>query len=691
MNKHCIPAFYVSICCHFLLFMAFFCRIQAQTHGTDSLKRVLAAAENDSLRCATLTLLAETAPDGEWEVFNNRLGNCSREAFRVAGRLNLKKFYARAFGLSLNNQGLIWQRLNEAGKEVSCYLAANRIFKAISDTGCMATSLSNIGVCYLIRHMTDSALACFKSSHDLSLAVNDRSGLANSLMNIGNVHYRRNAMQTALVFYEKSLKLSVELKDDWQTALTLRKIGNIYSDLFEYGKAGEYFKKAMLLCSGTGDLLGYSETLAAVSVIAINLKHYEEAEKGLKECLAINGRYDFVSRNADLLLHLGEIYLIQHRKTDTVLSYFSAALRLLSDRDSERAGTIASRLARLYKEKGDLSAARNYGEKALHIAQNFGNADMAIAAAAVLQPIYTTNGDYKKALHVANLVNLLSDSIFNAKNRLAAIRSQYRSDYLMRSVADSLKILHEKENYEYRINTEKRRRYMIVLCSVILLLLLLLLIQKMWHRQKLKVAALRNDIASDLHDEIGASIASIRLTAGSAARSPDQRQREDSFKNIEETSLEIAKSMSDIIWSVKPGNDRVLLLLDKMQRSGQELCRHTDTEFVFRRGHISGDPLLSPSERRHVYLIYREALHNCVKHAGATEIDVRVSFDNRLLQLEVQDNGRGFDETNIMAGNGLNNMRQRAAALGATLDVESVAGSYTRVTLECRTGHRNVA
>jgi signal transduction histidine kinase len=85
--------------------------------------------------------------------------------------------------------------------------------------------------------------------------------------------------------------------------------------------------------------------------------------------------------------------------------------------------------------------------------------------------------------------------------------------------------------------------------------------------------------------------------------------------------------------------------------------------------------------RRQLYLAFKECVNNAARHSGCARAEVALAVDGRRLVLEVADDGRGFDPSSARRGNGLANLRKRAAALGAGLDVRSEPGRGTRVVL----------
>jgi len=79
--------------------------------------------------------------------------------------------------------------------------------------------------------------------------------------------------------------------------------------------------------------------------------------------------------------------------------------------------------------------------------------------------------------------------------------------------------------------------------------------------------------------------------------------------------------------------------------------------------------------------MFKEIIYNAARHAQATRVEVRFHAGPRQLRLSVQDNGIGFDQGQTRSGNGLKNLRRRAADLGGTLEIETGPDKGTRVTL----------
>jgi signal transduction histidine kinase len=140
--------------------------------------------------------------------------------------------------------------------------------------------------------------------------------------------------------------------------------------------------------------------------------------------------------------------------------------------------------------------------------------------------------------------------------------------------------------------------------------------------------------------------------------------------------------MSDIVWAINPAKDHLSDLTQRMRRLAADAFTASNTAFTLDLPASGQEVALGANLRREVFLIFREAIANAIKHAGCSEAAVRMAVDDGVLRLEIRDNGRGFDLDSPTDGHGLASLRSRAAALGGSLKIVSAPGAGTIVTLE---------
>jgi ligand-binding sensor domain-containing protein/signal transduction histidine kinase len=198
-------------------------------------------------------------------------------------------------------------------------------------------------------------------------------------------------------------------------------------------------------------------------------------------------------------------------------------------------------------------------------------------------------------------------------------------------------------------------------------------------RRLLALERMRTRIAMDLHDEIGSNLSLIAMVSEVAGRTAkqDDPQVAHWLSLIASTSRETVDAMSDIVWIVNPNKDRLGDLTQRMRRVADEACSAANIALVFVTPADESGLKLGIDTRRELFLIFKEAMNNIVRHAHCTETRIELGLDSDALQLRLNDNGRGFDVSGAATGNGLASMRRRAQHVGGDLDISSVTTGTT--------------
>lgn len=198
----------------------------------------------------------------------------------------------------------------------------------------------------------------------------------------------------------------------------------------------------------------------------------------------------------------------------------------------------------------------------------------------------------------------------------------------------------------------------------------------------------RTRIAQNIHDDVGASLTRISLLAQHAQHEVAGGSK--FFDEIYGTATEITRSLDEIVWAVNPKFDDVESLANYLGNFAQRFldlarlrCRLDMPDRL--------PPIPLPSDTRHtIFLCFKEALNNVVRHARATAVQIGLELRDRRLVISIQDDGRGLaaaaadpvaNRNRASSGNGLENMRQRMAGVGGDCEIASQPGQGTRVVL----------
>ena len=203
------------------------------------------------------------------------------------------------------------------------------------------------------------------------------------------------------------------------------------------------------------------------------------------------------------------------------------------------------------------------------------------------------------------------------------------------------------------------------------------------HSRELSIVEERNRIARELHDAVSQKLFSLRLTAdaASALLERDPKRAAEELTTVRRLAAEASRELRTIVVGHRPpelAGDG----LDRALRKQIELLDRVHAPDL----HFTGSgcvPKLTEQGQEVVYRIAQEALHNALRHANATRIDVTLTADVDVTVLRVTDDGVGFLPASTVAGRrlGLTSMRQRAAEAGGTLTVTSEPGGGTTIRL----------
>jgi PAS domain S-box-containing protein len=189
----------------------------------------------------------------------------------------------------------------------------------------------------------------------------------------------------------------------------------------------------------------------------------------------------------------------------------------------------------------------------------------------------------------------------------------------------------------------------------------------------------RKRIATDLHDDIGSTLTRISLLGEVARQQAGSTDRSvvEPLSSIASLSRELVDSMSDIVWAINPKKDHLSDLSQRMRHFASDLFTARQVDFRFRTPDTDGDVAVGANVRRELFLVFKEAVNNVVRHSACTEAALEFRAEPDGLVLVVSDNGRGFDVRRASDGHGLLSMRQRTEALGGRFEVISTPGEGT--------------
>lgn len=193
----------------------------------------------------------------------------------------------------------------------------------------------------------------------------------------------------------------------------------------------------------------------------------------------------------------------------------------------------------------------------------------------------------------------------------------------------------------------------------------------------------RKRSSQDFHDEAGNKITRIALVTELAKQQVSKDYKlKDYLRKIEENVQELNAGMRDFIWALDPGKDTLQETLIRFEDFATVFCEEAGVHF---KSEYPSEEfihnVMNMNERRHLLMMLKECLNNSLKHAAPKQIIFKVSREEQQITVSLTDDGKGFYVNQKSSGQGLNNLKERAKAIQAHLDIQSDSQNGTSVTI----------
>jgi ligand-binding sensor domain-containing protein/signal transduction histidine kinase len=205
--------------------------------------------------------------------------------------------------------------------------------------------------------------------------------------------------------------------------------------------------------------------------------------------------------------------------------------------------------------------------------------------------------------------------------------------------------------------------------------------------QAVKLERMRTAIATDLHDDIGASLSQIAVLSEVARidRNLGPSQPNDRLDRVATLARELADSMSDVVWSIRAEPEGLDSLVRRMREFAGDLLESQGIGFELCAPAKDPHLQLSLQARRQLLLIFKECIHNAARHSRCTAVAAEFEASDHEIVLRVRDNGRGIDQTGGAparnGGNGIPSMKTRAESLGGRMEWTAPPGGGCTVAV----------
>jgi signal transduction histidine kinase len=198
-------------------------------------------------------------------------------------------------------------------------------------------------------------------------------------------------------------------------------------------------------------------------------------------------------------------------------------------------------------------------------------------------------------------------------------------------------------------------------------------------RQIKKQHEIRKNIATDLHDDLGSTLNSVKLFTNLAISGVKQ---EESLQQVKDNLTEATMSLRDMIWVLDDSLDTVDELITRLKQFTIPVASASNINAIIKADNEVNDRQLTKEEKRNLFLICKEAVNNSIKYSGADKINVHIKGSGKKIAILITDNGKGFNVDEVKKGYGLKNMQYRAGQVKYTIALQSSPGKGTSVEIK---------
>ncbi|HYK44656.1 MAG TPA: histidine kinase [Parafilimonas sp.] len=649
-----------------LIFVPYSHLAHPQNKTIDSLQHLLHTQKEDTNKVNTLNKLCVAENNNA----NYSIGlQYGRDALSISEKMNFKKGKASAY----YNLACSYGGQNDQLEARKNYSKALELYEAVNDKQGVAESKLWIGHTFTVLEENYSlALKNYYEALKLFEELNDDENLASAYQFIGGTWFSYGNLQEASKFFIATLKVSMRMHDSARIAQAYISISGVYTAQENYTKAIEYLifgKRLFEAMRHRGPIWGVPFCYTTIGNI------YE--------------------RQGDSAGATGNRELAKNKYTGALNNYFTG-LKFWKEINARGDAWSYTSIGNINIKLGNLSIAKSFLEKGLQLSAELSDKEGLNYSYGSLSHLDSMLGNYRQAYEHYKMYILYRDSLVNEENKKKMLQSamQYHFD----KKQDSIKAAQDKKDIITAAEIKDQKLFRNFSFAGIFLIVSFGSYSFYRYRRRRKLQSQqemlneRLRISRELHDDIGSTLGSISIYSEVAKnRSQKNENADEAISKIGVASRELIDKMSDIVWSINPDNESFEQLQNRMQSFAAMMLtpRDVQNDFIVDE-HLKSIPLTT-EERKNIFLIFKEAIHNIVKYAECSKVEIRLLAENDNLEMYIKDDGKGFDVNEFrpdgesLGGNGLKNMKARADDIKAFLNIQSERNKGTTIQLTFKT------
>ena len=544
----------------------------------------------------------------------------------------------------------------------------------------------------------DSAVVYYNRSITIFKTINSEKGIAANLINIGNVFQLQGNLQNATSYYLDGITIYENLEDDYRLSISYGNLATIFDDINQKEDAKKSLFKSNKFAEKVKDSVQLVYNHCNLTDLYFDENRIDSAFVNIKK--AKNYLNSSSNNHLKHLVSYGETryFIATNNFTEALITSKKALSYAEQTKNPYYLALTHSLLGKIYFKQKRYNNALTETHKGLEIAKSNNNKSNLIEINSQLFSIYSKMDNNKKALFHKNLQYKYKDTVLNEaqKKNINFLNIKYETEKKDKEIIQQQLQLEKTEKELQKKKTQTN--YLVGIASFLLVASILawFLFKQRQKRKNQEIVTLKREhqiktletliegeekerfrIAKELHDGVNGDLSAIKYKLSTLL--------EMNNTVIKEAITMIDKSCSQvraISHNLVPPSLENFNLLEAVE----EYCEKSDAshsqKITFQ--HLGDAIKISQKEEINIFRITQELVTNSIKHAKATRIDVQISCRNRIIQITVEDNGKGFDVNNVESiGIGLKNIQSRVDYLHGTIDlISNKQGTSTTIEID---------
>jgi signal transduction histidine kinase len=530
---------------------------------------------------------------------------------------------------------------------------------------------------------------------------NELSAMCNN--DLGSIYSFTGDRNKAVEYIYKAMQISRQSGDQKTLAKSLQYLGGIYDEFGDNENAMSYLTEAASINTQLGDRIAFAQNnttigellsekgsnTKALQTLRVSLEIYKQpGAPSWGQTWVFEDIGDVIQNQGDSANAAGNRQRANEKYKEALNSYLVALQKAEEIKEQYFISEKQIALGKIYFKLGNISTAKTFlleGLKTKKALQSISDLETCYL---YLSKIDSLEGNYNKAYQDYKSYIACRDSTFS--NSTSQKLSFYKTQTAIEKKEQEIKLLSAQNKLQIALTEKQEQQKKFIYAGIILLLasggyFSYRYVKRKQMQQQQEVLKERLRISRELHDEVGSTLSGIAMYSYITKEQMHNNKTEDverSLNNIQQSANEMIYKLSDIVWLVNPEKDSFQKLIERLEEFAMNIARIKNIEVKINLEGKLVEENLPVDQRRNLYLFCKEAINNAIKYSDAAVIELTMKeMDNKKIGFFINDNGKGFDSSNVRKGNGLVNMQRRAEEMNGQFSLQTAPGQGTTLSL----------